>query len=100
MPVKKTGQERSFSLLLYYVPSFVLHCFERPKVNVYMYLVLAFEVPWYPPRVPANAASAILESAGGKYVSCLIDNLQFRGGKSLSVLRYRGVIAHTCPAND
>lgn len=61
-------------LLLYQVPGFILYCFKRPQVNIYLHLILAFEIPWHPPRVPAGAASPILEIARGNYVSCLIHN--------------------------
>ena len=87
-------------LLLYQVPGFILYRFKRPQVDIHLHLVLALEIPWHSPRVPADAASAILESARGKYVSCLIYNFQFWRGKSLSVLRYLGTIVHTCLAND
>ena len=68
---------KNFINLPYYVPGLVLFYFKRPQVNIHQYLVLALEVLWYPPRVPAGAASAILEFAGGKHVSRLIDNFQF-----------------------
>ena len=38
--------------------------FKRPKVDIYKYLVSAFEISWHSPRVPTtDAASAILEFA-------------------------------------
>ncbi len=66
-----------YFFLLYQVPGFILYCFKRPQVNVHLHLVLALEILWHPPRVPADAASAILEFAGGKYVSCLIYDFGF-----------------------
>jgi len=46
------------------VPGFVLLDFKWPKINVDFDSVFSFEILWYPPRVPADAASAVLELAG------------------------------------
>ncbi len=86
MPVKKTGQERSFSLLSYQVPGFILYCFKGPQVDIHLHLVLALEISWYPPRVPAGTASAIFESTGGKNFACLVDNVKGRRLLPLVVL--------------
>ena len=67
-----------YFLLLYQVPGFILCCFKRPQVNIHLHLVLALEILWHSPRVPADAASAILEFARGNYVSGFIYNSQFR----------------------
>lgn len=72
--------------LLYQVPGFLLVDFKRPGIHIYLYKVLALEILWHSPRVPAYAASAILEFAGGKYISCFIYNLQFRCFESTAVL--------------
>jgi len=61
--------------LLYHVPGFFPLDFKRPEIHIYLYLVLAFETLWHSPRVPAYAASAILEFAGGKYIACFVHNL-------------------------
>ncbi len=53
-----------------------LSYFKRPQVNIHLHVVFALEIPWYPPRVPAGAASAIFEYAGVKNFAGLIDNLK------------------------
>jgi hypothetical protein len=83
IPIKKAGK-RGFLFtrrclwldlaLLYHVPGFLLLDFKRPEIQIYLYLVLAFEILWHSPRVPADAASAILELAGGKLLAGLVDN--------------------------
>jgi hypothetical protein len=71
---KKGGQERPslnppvFAAIFRFsnqVPGLLHLRFKRPKVNINQHLVLAFEILWYSPRVPATGAtSAILEFAG------------------------------------
>jgi len=60
--------------LLYQVPGFLLLDFKRPEIHVYLHLVLAFEILWHSPRVPADAASAILEFARGEFLAGFVDN--------------------------
>ena len=83
IPIKKAGKRiclftrRCSQLnlaLLYQVPGFLLVDFKRPGIHIYLYKVLAFEILWHSPRVPAYAASAILEFAGGKFLAGLVDN--------------------------
>ena len=75
-PNKKGGQEKlslyppvlvACLVLLYQVPGFLLINFKRPKIHIYLDLVLAFEILWHSPRVPAYTASAILEVARDRY---------------------------------
>lgn len=56
------------------VPGLLLAYFKRPKVNVYQYLVLAFEIRWHSPRVPTGATSPKAKSAGGKRISLLVND--------------------------
>ena len=75
-------------LSLYQVPGFILDCFKRPQIDIHLHLVLALEILWHSPRVPASAASAIGELAHGKYAAILVDNLHCRCSGPLVVLRY------------
>jgi len=101
IPIKKAGKRNClftrrcswlYFALLYQVPGFLLVDFNRPQIYVYFYLVLAFEILWHSPRVPADAASAILEIARGKYISCFIYNLKFRCFESTAVLYYSWIV--------
>jgi len=91
IPIKKAGKRNCLFTrrclwlnlaLFYHVPGFLLLDFKRPEIQIYIYLVLAFEILWHSPRVPAYAASAILEIARGKLLAGLVDNfnLWFRQG--------------------
>ena len=71
------------------MPRLILYCLKRPDVNINRHLVFAFEILWYLPQVlTARAASAILEIAGFKNVSCFINNCDFRSGNGPAVFRY------------
>ena len=82
-------------LSLYQVPGFILDCFKRPQIDIHLHLVLALEILWHSPRVPACAASAILEFARGKNVPILIYNFHFRCRSYLVVLHYNVLIVLT-----
>jgi len=94
----KKGGKENFSLcppafvalfaLLYQVPGFILDCFKKPQIDIHLHLVLALEILWHSPRVPADTASAILEFARGKYAAVLIDNFYFWRGDSTIVSHY------------
>jgi len=62
----------------YRVPGFILSGFKRSHVDIHLDFEVSFEIIWYSPQVPASAASAILECAGGKNSTGLIDNSQNR----------------------
>ena len=62
----------------YRVPGFIRLCFERSHVGIYLHFEFSLEITWCSPRVPAGAASAIFESAGGKNFSRLVDNAKGR----------------------
>jgi hypothetical protein len=47
--------------LSYRVPRRILPDLKRPEINVNGHLVLAFEIIWYPPRIPARRASTKFE---------------------------------------
>jgi hypothetical protein len=82
MPGKKSPAKAFFSLLVYRVPGFVLLCFKRAKSHINLDLVLAFEIIWYSPRVPADITSPILKSAGINNISRLVYNPKYRWGYS------------------
>ncbi len=111
LQIKKAGERgflftrrcqwHNFLILLYQVPGLLLFCcFKRPEVGIYLHLVLAFEVGWHSPRVPAGAASPILEVAGGKHRSGFIDNLHLRCRDTLLVLCYHVAVLLACLADD
>lgn len=91
---------QSINCLLYRVPFVIQFLFKRPQVDIYLDLVFALEVTWHSPRVPADAASAIGEFAGGKNLSSLVNDLYIRGSKLPSVLGYSDAVLLTCLAND
>ena len=79
-PIKKAGKRglslyppvlMAWFLFSNHVPDLLLFCFKRPQIHIYPHLAPVFEALWHSPRVPANAASAKLDSAIFKYVSCL-----------------------------
>jgi hypothetical protein len=86
--------------LFYQVPGFLLLDFKRPEIHIYLYQVLAFEIFWNSPRVPADAASAILELAGCKYCSGFIYNLQCRRFESTAVLPYLRIVTFVRLSGD
>src|SRR4030042_5139840 len=101
VPIKKAGKRNGLFTrrclwldlaLFYHVPGFLLLDFKRPEIHIYLYQVLALAILWHSPRVPAYAASAILEIARGKYCPCFIHNLKFRGFENTAVLHYLWVI--------
>jgi hypothetical protein len=53
--------------------------FERLDIHFNLNLILAFEILWHSPRVPADAASAILEVICYQYFSFLIHNFKRSG---------------------
>jgi len=79
---------RGSIFLLYQAPGFILDCFKRPQIDIHLHLVLALEILWHSPRVPACAASAILEFTRGKNAAGLIDNFHFRCRDSLIIAHY------------
>ena len=100
-PIKKAGKRNClftrrcswlYFTLLYQVPGFLLLNFNRPEIHIYLYLVLAFEILWHSPRVPAYAASAILEFARGEYCPGFIHNLQCRCFETIAVLSYVWIV--------
>jgi len=77
---------QSINCLLYRVPFVIRFPLKGPQVDINLDLVFALEVAWHSPRVPADAASAIGEFAGGKNLSRLVNNLYGRSSKLLAVL--------------
>ena len=85
----------------YRVPFVIQLPFKRPQVHIYLHLVFALEVAWHSPRVPADAASAKGEFAGGKDFSRLVNNLHSGGSKLLAVLGYLpDAVLLACLADD
>jgi hypothetical protein len=83
----------SWALFSFYrLPGILEFLFKRPQVNIHLHLVLAFEITWHSPRVPAGAASAILEFARGKYISSFIHYLQSRRRLSPAVLHHHATV--------
>jgi hypothetical protein len=70
----------------YRVPCFIRLCFERPHVGINLHFEFSFEITWCSPRVPAGAASAIVEFVGGKNFAGLVYNVKGRRGLPLTVL--------------
>jgi len=63
------------------MPRFIRYSLERPEVNINEHSEFAFKILWYLPQVlTAGAASAILETAGFKNVSCFINDFNFSSG--------------------
>lgn len=91
---------QSINCLLYRVPSVIRFLLKGPQVDIYLHLVFALEVAWHSPRVPADAASAIGEFAGGKNLSRLVDNLHSGGSKLVAILSYPDAVLLACLAND
>ena len=82
------------------VPDFLHFGFKRPKVGFNFDLVFAFEGFWYSPRVPAGAASAILEFSGGKNIAFLVNDFQFRGANVAIIFLYARTIFFAGLADD
>jgi len=62
-------------------PRAVVLDFERSGIHFHLDLYLAAEPGWYSPRVPADAASAILELILVNHPSRLVHQRERRGGQ-------------------
>lgn len=60
------------------MPGFLCFCLKRPEVNIHLHSEFTLEIVRCSPRVPAGAASAIFEFAGGENLAGLIDDLEVR----------------------
>ena len=86
---------------LYRIPFVILYSLERPKININIHPVFAFEFLWHSPRVPATSTpSTISEFARFKHVSRLIDNFHTCSGKSPIVFSYEFLILLPRPAEN
>jgi len=95
------NHQRQFvqSILSYRVPGFILFFFKRSQVNIQLNLIFTFEILWRLPQVPfVGAASAVLEAAGLKNVSCFIHNFKFCSGDGLIVFCYEVLVLLARPA--
>ena len=70
--------KKVFSLFLYRMPCFILHDLKRSQVDIHLDLELTLEILRHPPRIPADAASPVLEFVGHQYPSFLIHDLKRR----------------------
>ena len=83
------------------MPCLILYNLKRPCVNIKNHLVFAFEILWYLPQVlQAVAASAVLEFTGFEYISCFIQDVDFRPGYSPAVLFYEASVLLACLAEN
>jgi len=108
-PIKKAGKRSCLFTrrcswldltLPYQVPGFLLLDFKRPQIHIYFNLVFAFEILWHSPRVPAYAASAILEFAHSKLLSGLVDNRKRRCRQGAVMCQYFGTVVFAGLANQ
>jgi hypothetical protein len=67
------------------MPGLILFDLKRLQVDIHSYLDLAFQILRYPPRVPADAASPVLELPGIYDLARFINNFKRRFRDSLSV---------------
>ena len=63
-----------FIVLFYRVPDFLFFHFKRSDIHIDVQPIFAFEIIWYLPQVPADAASAKLEAAQRKNLSSFVYN--------------------------